>query len=139
LATSLSAEDRTAVDRIVDQLQAAWNAMDGPAFAAAFSADADFVTVRGEHFRGRSTIGAGHAAIFRSVYAGSTTRLTVEGARLLRPQVALVHVQSTLAVPAGPLAGQHAGRFSMVLTKEPAGWEIAAFHNTLEASQGMPR
>jgi hypothetical protein len=118
----LAPPDRAALENIVRQLEAAWNAMDGSAFGAPFAADADFVTIRGEHFRGQAAIAAGHAAIFRTIYPGSTNHFTVEGARLLRP-----------------LAGRHRARFSLVLTKEPAGWEIAALHNTLEAAPGPPR
>jgi uncharacterized protein (TIGR02246 family) len=131
--------DRAGVERIVRQLEAAWNAMDGSAFAAPFADDADFVTIRGEHFRGRPAIAAGHAAIFRTIYAGSTNQLAIESARLLRPEVALIHVHSRLDAPQGPLAGRHEARFTLVLTKEPGGWEIAALHNTLEAAQGPPR
>jgi hypothetical protein len=51
--------------------------------------------------------------------------------RLLRQDVALVHVKAVLDAPAGPLAGRHEALFSAVLTREPDGWRIAAFHNTL--------
>ncbi len=125
-------EDGAAFERIASLLEAAWNAGDGEAFAAPFANDADFVTIRGEHFRGRPAIGAGHAAIFKTIYAGSTNHLSVEAARLLRPDVALVHVHSRLDAPRGPLAGRHGARFTLVLTKEPGGWEIAALHNTVE-------
>ena len=91
--------DRAALESIVGRLEAAWNAMDGSAFAAPFAGDADFVNIRGEHFRGRPAIAAGHAAIFRTIYAGSTNHFTVEAARLLRPEVALVHVRSLLDAP----------------------------------------
>lgn len=37
-------------------MEAAWNAMDGAAFADPFAVDADFVTIRGEPFRGRASI-----------------------------------------------------------------------------------
>jgi uncharacterized protein (TIGR02246 family) len=131
--------DRATLQNIVRQLETAWNAMDGSAFAGPFAADADFVTIRGEHFRGRPAIADGHAAIFRTIYAGSTNHMTVEGVRLLRPEVAMVHVHSLLDVPRGPLAGRHGARFSLALTKESGGWEIAALHNTLEAAQGPPR
>jgi len=135
----LAPDDQAGVERIVNQLEAAWNGMDGSAFAAPFAGDADFVTIRGEHFRGRSAIGAGHTAIFRTIYAGSTVRFTVESARLLRPDVGLLHVRSVLNAPSGPLAGEHSACFSMVLTKERGSWEIAGFHNTLEAAPGPPR
>ncbi len=139
MPADLSPDDRAALESIVGQLEAAWNAMDGSAFAARFADDADFVNILGEHFRARPLIEAGHTAIFRTIYAGSTNRYTVEAARLLRPDVALVHVHALLDAPHGPLAGRHGARFSLVLTKEAGGWEIAALHNTLEAAQGPPR
>lgn len=134
MPADLTSADRADLEHVVRRLEAAWNALDGPAFAAPFAPDADFVNIRGEHMRSRSAIAAGHAAIFQTIYAGSTNRYTVEAARLLRPDVALVHVHSMLEAPHGPLAGRHAARFSLVLTKERGGWEIAALHNTLEAA-----
>ncbi len=134
MPADLAPADRADLEHVVRRLEAAWNALDGSAFAAPFAPDADFVNIRGEHMRSRPAIAAGHAAIFQTIYAGSTNRYTVEGARLLRPDVALVHVHSMLEAPHGPLAGRHAARFSLVLTKERGGWEIAALHNTLEAA-----
>jgi uncharacterized protein (TIGR02246 family) len=134
----LAAADRATLEDIVRRLEAAWNAMDGAAFAVEFAEDADFVNVRGEHVRGAAAIAAGHAAIFATIYAGSTNAYTLETARLLRPDVALVHVSARLDVPAGPLAGRHQARFSLVLTGESGGWRVAAFHNTPDAA-GTPR
>jgi uncharacterized protein (TIGR02246 family) len=136
---NLRAADKAALEQIVRELEAGWNAMDGSAFAAPFADDADFVTIRGEHFRGRPAIAAGHSGIFRTIYAGSTNRYEIETARVLRDDVALVHVHAILDVPSGPLAGRHGARFSMVLMRDAGKWEIAAFHNTIEAPQGPPR
>jgi uncharacterized protein (TIGR02246 family) len=138
MSPELTPGDRAALQAIVGRLEAAWNAMDGDAFAAPFADEADFVNIRGEHFRGRPAIAAGHAAIFRTIYAGSTNQYTIETARLLGDEVALVHVHAVLEAPQGPLAGRHRARFSLVLTKTSEGWEIAAFHNTLEAAPGPP-
>jgi uncharacterized protein (TIGR02246 family) len=135
VADSLKPSDRAAIDAIVSSLEAAWNAGDGGRFAAPFAPDADFVTIRAEHLRGREAIGAGHAAIFRTIYAGSVNRFEVESARLLRPDVALVHVRSTLNAPTGPLAGTHTARFSLVMTREASGWQIASLHNTLSPGE----
>jgi uncharacterized protein (TIGR02246 family) len=112
------------------RLENAWNTGDSPAFAAAFADDADFVNVLGMHVRGREAISFGHAEIFRTIYAGSTVQYRVDTARLLRPDVGLVHVHATLTVPAGPMAGTHQARYSMVLTREGGEWRIASFHNT---------
>jgi uncharacterized protein (TIGR02246 family) len=123
--------DRAAIEGIVTKLETAWNAGDGAAFGEPFASDADFVNIRAEHFRGREAIANGHSAIFRTIYAGSSNRLTVDSLRLLRPDVALAHVTAVLDAPSGPLAGRHAALFSAVLTKGSSGWEIASFHNTL--------
>lgn len=135
MPADLTPADRAELGKIVRQLEAAWNALDGAAFAVPFAAETDFVNIRGEHFRGREAVAAGHKALFNGIYAGSRVELTVENARLLRPEVALVRVRSVLDNPQGPLLGWHSSRFSMVLTKETGGWEIAAFHNTLEAGR----
>jgi len=112
------------------RLEQAWKAADGAGFAAPFAEDADFVNVLGMHARGRDAIRAGHDEIFRTVYAGSEVRYRVESARLLRPDVALVHLHAGLTVPAGPMAGEHEARPSLVLTREGGEWRIASFHNT---------
>jgi uncharacterized protein (TIGR02246 family) len=127
----LSAVDRTAIEALVASLEAAWNAADADAFAAPFTVDADFVNIRAEHHRGRAAVAAGHAVILRSVYAGSTNHYTVETARLLHADVALVHVQAVLDTPAGPLAGRGRALFSMVLVRVATAWQIASFHNTM--------
>jgi uncharacterized protein (TIGR02246 family) len=133
---SLGAADRAAIETLVASLDAAWNAGDGEAFAAPFAADADFVNIRGEHHQGRAAIAAGHAAILRTIYAGSTNRYTVKTARPLDAVVALVHVNAVLDVPSGPLAGRHAALFSMVLMRTGTAWQIASFHNTLQPPAG---
>jgi uncharacterized protein (TIGR02246 family) len=138
MAGDLTANDRAALESIVQQLESAWNHGNGSAFGDPFADDADFVNVRGEHHRGKGAITAGHSAILSGVYAGSMNRCTIESARMLGPNVALVHVRSELNAPHGPLAGSHRAYFSMVLTKDAGVWKIAAFHNTLEPPQRPP-
>jgi uncharacterized protein (TIGR02246 family) len=121
------AEDAAA---LAARLESAWNAGDSAAFAAPFAEDADFVNVVGKHARGREAIAAGHEHIFRDVYTGSTVRYRVETARLLRPDVALVHLNASLTVPAGPIAGAGNATISLVLTRDDGEWRIASFHNT---------
>jgi uncharacterized protein (TIGR02246 family) len=121
---------------LATQMENAWNSADGPAFVAAFAEDADFVNVLGMHVRGRDAIAAGHDQIFRTVYAGSRVAYRVESTRLLRPDVALVHVEAGLDVPGGPMAGHHDARYSMVLTRDGGEWRIASFHNTFIRDPG---
>jgi uncharacterized protein (TIGR02246 family) len=119
------------VANIVNELERAWNAADGVAFARPFAEDADFVNIRGEHHRTREAIAKGHQAIFNSVYKGSVVRMQVAAVRTLAPTVLLAHVKSTLKVPVGPLAGEHQALFSLVLVRDQDNWLIVAFHNTL--------
>ena len=129
MAEAISAADRAAIEGIAAKLQAAWNAGDGDGFGAVFAEDADFVNIRAEHVRGRAAIASGHNGIFRTIYAGSVVQLTIEAVRLLRPDVAIMHVHSVLDAPIGPMKGKHDARFSAVLTRDAGGWQVASFHN----------
>jgi uncharacterized protein (TIGR02246 family) len=121
------------------RLQDAWNTGDGAGFAAPFSDDADFVNVYGMHARGRAAIAAGHEFILKGMYAGSRVAYQVESARMLAPTVALVHLGARLSIPAGPMAGDHEARPSLVLTRAGEAWQIASFHNTFIREPGPPR
>jgi uncharacterized protein (TIGR02246 family) len=132
----MSADAGPIVSEIVAELERAWNTADGDGFARPFTADADFVTIRGEHMRTREVIGRGHQGIFDTIYKGSVARLEVAGARALAPTVILGHVRATLSAPSGPLAGEHNALFTLVLVERQGSWQIAAFHNGLVARAG---
>ena len=129
----MAKHDRATVEALVSRLEAAWNAADAAAFAAEFTADADFVNVRGDYSSGRSAIAQGHAAIWTSIYAGSTLRYSLSRLRPLAPGVLIAHLDAHLRVPAGPLAGEINAIPSLVLVDDDGAWRIAAFHNTARA------
>lgn len=118
------------IQNVIADLQDAWNASDGARFAKRFAVDADFVNVYGMYARGRQAIAQGHGAIFRTVYADSVMVYTLAKIRLLRADVAVVHLRARLSVPRGPLAGELEALPSMVLTRDNGEWAISAFHNT---------
>ena len=128
---TLSQPDTDALHKIVTDLEAAWNAGDGAAFAKDFADDADFVNIRAEHHRGKAAIAAGHQGIFDTIYKGSTNSFEVRSARALSPDIAVVHVDATLVCPVGPFAGANNALYSMVTRRVGDGWEIVSFHNTL--------
>ena len=127
----VTAHHAPAFEGILRHLQDAWNAGDGAAFGAPMAEDADFVTIRADHLKGRNAIVASHRHIFSSFYAGSRNELTLESARMIDERVALVHARSALQAPTGPLAGRHEARLSLVLVSLGRGWEITSFHITL--------
>ena len=119
------------VSDLISELERAWNTADGAAFGRPFAEDADFVNIRGEHFRTRAAIAKGHQGIFNTIYKGSVVQFQVIGVRAIAPVVLLAHVRSTLKAPTGPLAGEHSSLFTVVLVQDQHDWRIAAFHNTL--------
>ena len=116
---------------ILDRLEAGWNGADGAAYGEPFSADADFVAIRGDRYSGREAIAQGHQEILDSVYAGSTSRFELLQARPLGDQVFLAHARMTVDSPSGPLPGEHSSTATVVLVERDGRYEIAAFHNTL--------
>ena len=130
-SSAFSNEERVEIaGRVASELEATWNRADASAFAALFADGADFVNVRGEYGSGREAIGAAHAHIWATIYAGSTIRYAVTRCRELVPGVLLVHLDALLHVPAGPLAGDIGAIPSLVLVRSGDRWLIPAFHNT---------
>jgi uncharacterized protein (TIGR02246 family) len=138
----MSDTTRTAVDSPAAQfyagLEQAWNAGDGAAYAAPFSADCDFTDIRGARHHGAATVAGGHQAIFDSIYRGSTVRYQVTSARALADGVLLVQADAGLDVPAGPLAGTHRAASSAVLVEADGQWRAVMMHNTQVAPPAGP-
>ena len=123
--------DRIAL-ALIAELQEAWNAGDGTAFAAPFTDDAVFVNILGMVGRGPAEIAAGHDQIFSTIYAGSRLQVDLLGTRMLADDVIHALVHADLHIPAGPLAGDMSAVGSHVLVHTDAGWKISVFHNTTE-------
>ena len=140
MTTTTTATDPAAIAApLFQQLEDAWNAADGAGFGTHFTEDADFVNIRGEHHRGAVAIGHGHQAIFDSIYKGSTVEYRPESARSVAPGIIVALAGATLEVPAGPLAGVHEARMTVVLTEEDGRWLVTAFHNTRVIETQTPR
>lgn len=116
---------------ILHKLELAWNAGDEIAFGSPMAEDADFVTIRGDHLRGRNAIVDSHRGIFSTIYAGSRNQIILKSVRWLSEDVALVHARSILDAPAGPLAGRHEATFSTIMLCRNGVWQITSFHITL--------
>jgi uncharacterized protein (TIGR02246 family) len=121
-------------DRVLKQLEDAWNAGVGRAFAEPFAEDAEFVDIRGDHHTGRKSIGIGHQMIFDSVYKGSSVKYEPMVVKQLGENALYVLGSGGMRIPEGGFAGEHEARFSLVLSRrEGDDWQIIAFHNTLVA------
>ena len=131
IGANMSVSDYAGFEDILHALEVAWNAGDGAGFGASMTDDADSVTIRADHLKGRQEIIASHEAIFSTIYAGSRNRIVLESARMLSDEIGLVHARSVLEAPTGPLAGRHEAMFSTVMIRDGATWRITSFQITL--------
>ncbi len=123
----------TAIRDLVGDLAAAWNRGDAAEFVKRFQPDGTFTNVNGTTFEGRDAFEERHRAIFAGPLKGSSTTMTIRRARLVRSDVALVHVDcSTSAGAVAPIQS----KLLLVLCRNGGEWSIAAFHNT--AVQATP-
>ncbi|NDZ80037.1 SgcJ/EcaC family oxidoreductase [Streptomyces sp. SID10853] len=115
------------VDELLDALVTAWNAGDAAAYADLFVEDADYITLFGQNMAGRTTIEAGHRALFEGPLKGS--RLASGGTerriRFLRPDVAVI-------VTGGDAPGDGTRQSVITLTavQNDGRWRFASFQNT---------
>jgi uncharacterized protein (TIGR02246 family) len=120
---------------ILSRLADAWKMADGAAWGNEFLDDADFVNIFGAQMKGRSDIEKRHQYLFDVLFAGSTCDFAVGNARLLAPNIILVHSTAIAKIPTGPMAGEQTSRQSMVIMRDAGSWRIAAFHNTQVVQQ----
>lgn len=116
---------------VLDQLERAWNAADGTAFAEAFWPDADFTVWDGFQLDRTDAIARDHTWAFTDgPRAGSTARFVLTRVRSLTPDVAILHSlatitdsggtgEQTLAVPRG------------VVHRRDGQWRFVSFTNVL--------
>lgn len=117
-----------AVTAVLDRLTTAWNAGDGAAYGAEFTADATYITYVGTLYVGGIEIGAAHQDLFESFLKG--TRLTSEivDIRFTGPDTAVV-------ITRGDVHKGRPGRLRKIQTytvirQETGDWKVAAFQNT---------
>ena len=138
-ATLPGEADEAAIRENVRQMEAGWNAKDGALFAKPFAADADYVVINGMYLKGRQAIAEGHQRIFETFYKESTLSLSVKQVRLLRPDVAVVHLTGSNKTPRGSETRVSEAIITLVMTKENGEWKIAAFQNTGMNAAGARR
>ena len=120
------ASPQSGPEEAVSGLMASWNLKDAHAFASQFTEDATFVNVNGALWIGRKDIEDRHAkaGIFKSSHA----EIKPESARLLRPDIALMHVSWTITGdPRDPQPRSYL--MTMVVSKRDGRWLIVAAQN----------
>ena len=122
--------DEKGIQDIVKQLEVAWNAYDSVSFAAPFAEDANFIQIFGGQLDGRTAVEASHRVIFDTIYKGSRATFSLRNIRFVRPDVAIVLTGANVKFHEGSEAREINTRPTLIVVKEQAKWQIAAFQNT---------
>jgi uncharacterized protein (TIGR02246 family) len=129
-----SSGDEDAIRKVIIAMTDGFNRHDAKAAAQMYEPDARFVTVRGEVMNGQPAIEKGLASILGTRAKNSSQRTLDVVVKLLRPDIALVHVTnelSGLVAPDGQTLPSHQEISLRVFVKESGVWRVAAFQNTL--------
>ncbi len=125
-----------AIRSLIQQLQTAWNAGDAAAWAAVFTEDARFVTLRGDVFSNRQEIEDSHRRIFEGFYKGSHNGISVESLTFPAPDTAVAYamheVTGYAALPPGipaSEAGMLRARMLLVAVRHGERWAFVAAEN----------
>ena len=116
--------------KLVYQLESAWNAGDGDAFAALFADDADVIHILGGYYTGKETIRAGHRMIFGTIYKGSNVHYSVEKIKFLRPEIAIAFLRQHLELAEGSVVSEVDARPTIVAENIDGKWRIVTLQNT---------
>jgi uncharacterized protein (TIGR02246 family) len=125
--------------KLVYQLELAWNAGDGDAFASLFAADADVIHILGGYYAGRQAIRAAISMILGTIYKGSTVHYSVEKIKFLRPDIALVFLRQHLQFAEDSVTDELDARPTMVAERIEDKWRIVALQNTRISEVGAPK
>lgn len=121
--------DTTGIRALFDRLTAAWDAGDGAAYGACFTADATYITYVGTLYRGAEEIGAAHQALFDSFLKGTRLACEIIDIRRTGPDTAVVLTRGDTYKknPGKPKKLQT----NTVVRGADGRWRLAAFQNTL--------
>jgi uncharacterized protein (TIGR02246 family) len=126
----ISPADRTAVMRLIDEMEAAWNAGDAARYASTFAFDGDQVNIFGAHLKDREEVARRHDKVFKTIFLKSHVRFQLIDAREVSADVILARVRTVVDVPGGPLVGSLETLASLVFRKTNSDLELVTFHNT---------
>ena len=131
-----SASDDTAIRSVIVEMTEGFNRHDAKAATSMYTADADFVSVRGDASVGREQVEKGLAAVLTTRAKDAVLKTLNVRVRFLTPDIAVAHVTnelSGLVSPDGRTLPAHNEISIRVFVKEQGAWHVAAFHNTMIA------
>ena len=136
VADPVAAAEEALIRKVVDGEEDAWNRGDAKAFAARFQEDGAFTDVFGAVSHSRAELEKRQVEFFTSLFKGSRLALKVRKVRFLRPDVAIVEIDTEVSgfrklPPVVYVDSEKVlrTRLQQVMAKAGTEWMVAAFHN----------
>jgi uncharacterized protein (TIGR02246 family) len=120
-----------AVDQLVGEIAEAWNAGDARAYGARYCPDGTFTNSDGTLDLGRDEVVRTAEQAFQGVLAGTKFSTAVRKVRLVRPDVAVVDLDTRVS---GMPGGEVRISQMLVLVEEDDRWWITAQHNVMQSA-----
>lgn len=114
----------------------AWAATDAAAIAALYASDGDLIVPSGTRLAGREAVRAFYGQAFGNGYADSRAKAELRAMRALTPDILVGDGSWSIngaARPDGSPRAREEGRFTVILKRAAAGWEIAALREYVAA------
>lgn len=120
-----------AVGQLVGEIAEAWNAGDARAYGARYCPDGTFTNTDGTLDLGRDEVVHTAEEAFQGVLAGTKFSTAVRKVRLVRPDVAVVDLDTRVS---GMPGGEVRISQMLVLLQEDDRWWITAQHNVMQSA-----
>jgi len=120
-----------AIDQLVGEIAEAWNTGDARAYGARYCPDGTFTNTDGTLDLGRDEVVRTAEEAFQGVLAGTKFSSAVRKVRLVRPDVAVVDLDTRVS---GMPGGEVRISQMLVLLQEDDRWWITAQHNVLQSA-----
>ena len=136
LPDPVAAAEEPLIRKVVDAEEDAWNRGDARAFAARFQEEGSLTDVLGAVSRGRAEIERRQSELFTTYFKGSLLALKVRKIRFLKPDVALVEIDTEVSgfhkAPTSVYVDAEKvirTRLLQVMVKSGSDWMVASFHS----------
>ena len=136
------ADDDTAIRSVIQEEATAWTRGDAVVYSRHFAEDGVFTNILGQFFTGHDAFLQQHDYLFKGPYRGTALHADIVSLKFVRPDVAIVHVLSSVTgferlAPglSTDSKGRLRTRLVQVLVKENKDWKIVDYHNVDVKSQ----
>jgi uncharacterized protein (TIGR02246 family) len=124
--------DEMKIKAVFETMQSAWENNDAITFTECFTEDSDFVSLRGDHFKGKENNISKHVQF-------NSTRLyiNIESIRFLNNEMAVVHAEGAVLEEWQQVNSCKLSYTTNILIKEDGAWKITSFHNSRKEKAGI--